>query len=120
MHTWISKSRLASLLAACYVLAVTTAPLFHNHAAEHGEGCCHGDAGKGLPHPETPKAPAQCPSDGSHCAVCNFLGHKPAPIAEAVPVTSGVLVQEVSPPAPSCVVIGAFSAWHSRAPPACA
>ena len=42
MRTWIEKRRLSSLVAAFYVLAITTAPLFHNHAAQDHDGCVIG------------------------------------------------------------------------------
>ena len=126
-NRWIS-----SLMAAGYVLAVTMAPLFHNHAAQDNDGCCHGrsltheasadcrhgESAKDSPRPHSPSDPAQCPSDAGHCPVCQFLGQKPVPVAEAAPDVSGTLVQEVSSLAPASIVVGAFSAWHSRAPPA--
>ena len=131
MRAWTHNRRLSSLVAACYVLAVTTAPLFHNHAAEdngcrHGGSlaheasadCRHGESAKDSPRPRTPGDPVQCPSDAGHCAVCHFLGQKPVPTAEVAPVISGTLVQEVFSPAPTPILVGAFSAWHSRAPPA--
>jgi len=132
MRAWTHNRRLSSLVAACYVLAVTTAPLFHNHAAQYNDGCrhgrslthetsadCrHGESAKDSPRPRTPGDPVQCPSDAGHCAVCHFLGQKPVPTAEVAPVISGTLVQEVFSPAPTRILVGAFSAWHSRAPPA--
>jgi hypothetical protein len=128
MRTVMGNRWLSTLMAAGYVLAVTTASLFHNHAAQDGGGCCHGhslahaasaDCHHGASHQDSrrPSAPAQCPSDGGHCPVCHFLGQKPAPAAEVAAAISCTLVQEVSSPAPARMVVGVFSAWQSRAPP---
>ena len=132
MRTWTRNRGLSIAVAAGYVLAVTAASLFHNHAAHDGGGCCggrslahaasagchHGASDKDSPRPNTPTTPGQCPSDSGNCPVCHFLSQKPAPAAEVAAVSLGTLVQEVSSPAPARFVVGAFSAWHSRAPPA--
>jgi hypothetical protein len=116
------KNRWVSLLvAAGYLLAVSTASLFHHHADQDGGGCHHEQslshsASDG--HSSRPNAPSPCPSDDSNCSVCQFLAQKPAPTAEVVPVTAGVLVQEVFSPPPARITVGVFSAWHSRGPPA--
>ena len=118
-------------VAAGYALAITTASLFHNHGAQDNDGCCHrhsvahaaspdcrhGGSNKDATRPNAPKTPAPCPSDGRHCSVCHFLGHKPAPAAEVLPVIAGTLVQEVASPPPLRIAVPAFSAWQSRAPP---
>jgi hypothetical protein len=131
MRIWKKNRWLSIVVAVGYVLTVTTASLFHNHAAKDGDGCCHrhsvahvasadchhAESNKDAARPHAPKAPARCPSDGSKCSVCQFLGHKPAPAAEVTPVASGTLVQELSLPAPASVIAGLFSAWQSRAPP---
>jgi hypothetical protein len=124
------KSRWVSLLVAVgYLLAVGTAPLFHNHSIQGGDQCCHGHS---LTHedstechhdgqcsaPTGPKVPASCPTDDSNCSVCKFLAQKPAPTAEVVLANAGTLVQETVFPTPASVTVGVFSAWHSRAPPA--
>ena len=126
------KNRWLSIAVAVgYVLTITTASLFHNHAAQDAGGCCHrhlaahlvstgchhGGSDEGSPRPNAPRTPARCPSDGGKCCVCQFLGHKPAPAAEVTPVASGTLVQDLSLPAPACVTVNLFSAWQSRAPP---
>jgi len=131
MRTWTNNRGLSIAVAAGYVLVVTTASLFHNHAAQDGGGCCHGrslahetsadcrqgESDKDSPRPHTPSAPAQCPSDSGNCPVCHFLSQKPVPAAEVAAVSSCTLVQEVSSTAPARIVVVVFSAWHSRAPP---
>jgi hypothetical protein len=131
MRTWTKNRWFSSLVAVGYMLTVTTASLFHNHAAHDGDGCCHGrsltheapaDCRHGAPdrdspRPNAPKAPGECPSDSGNCPVCHFLSQKPAPAAAVAAVSMGTLVHEVSSPAPVCIVVGVFSAWHSRAPP---
>jgi hypothetical protein len=126
-----TKNRWLSIaVAAGYALTITTASLFHNHA-DHGERCCHGqslahaaseachhgESDREAPRQNSSQTPTPCPSDGGHCSVCHFLGQKPAPAAEVVPVVAGALVQEVASPAPAHIVAAAFSAWQSRAPP---
>ena len=127
INRWVSV-----LVAAGYLLAVSTASLFHHHTNRDNGGCCHGqsfargasasdhhcESGDHSPRPNTPSAPAPCPSDNSHCPVCQFLAQKPAPTAEVVPVTTGVLVQEAFSPPPARIAVVVFSAWHSRGPPA--
>ena len=128
-NRWVSV-----LVAAGYLLAISTASLFHNHADRGSGGCYHGrslaheasadchhgEADDDSPRPNAPKTPAQCPSDDSHCSVCQFLAQKPAPTAEVAAVSTGVLVQEAYLPAPPRITVGVFSAWHSRGPPAVA
>jgi hypothetical protein len=124
-----TRNRLVSLfVAAGYVLAVSAASLFHDHAApgcgdcshqqstahEASPDCHHGDSDN---HPQPPKNPSQCPADGSHCSVCQFLAQKPAPTAGLTTAGSGMLVQEAVAPPPASFVAGVFSAWHSRGPP---
>ncbi|MFZ1934065.1 MAG: DUF2946 family protein [Thermoguttaceae bacterium] len=126
-----TKNRWLSIAVAVgYALTITTASLFHNHADPGGrcchgqslahaasEACHHGESGGEAPRQNSSQTPTPCPSDGGHCSVCHFLGHKPAPVAEVVPVVAGALVQEVAAPAPVRIVAAAFSAWQSRAPP---
>jgi hypothetical protein len=124
-----TKNRLVSMLrAAGYLLAVGAASLFHNHAApgcgdcshsqssphEASSDCRHGDSDN---HPQPPKNPSQCPTDGSHCSVCQFLAQKPAPTAELPTAASGILVRETFAAPPARMQAGVFSAWHSRGPP---
>jgi hypothetical protein len=132
MRVGIKSRCVASLLAVGYLLAISAAPLFHNHAAENGGGCCHERSAARVasaeehhtaadchrPHHKTPGAPSRCPADDGRCSVCQFLGQAPAPTAEVVLISSGTLVQEVSSPPPPRLAIGVFSAWHSRGPPA--
>jgi hypothetical protein len=134
MRKWTNNRWLSVTLAAGYVLAVTAASLFHNHAVEDNSGCGHGrslahassadchhsQSDRDFPRPNAPKTPGQCPSDRGHCSVCHFLGHKPAPSAEVAAVISGALVQEVAAPLSARSTAGVFSAWHSRGPPALA
>jgi hypothetical protein len=131
MRIWKNNRWLLIAVAVGYVLTITTASLFHNHAAHEGDrcyhgrllahtvstGCHHSASDEGATRRHAPKTPARCPSDGSKCSVCQFLGHKPAPAAEVTPVASGTLVQELSIPAPARVTVNLFSAWRSRAPP---
>jgi hypothetical protein len=127
-----TKHRLASVLvAAGYLLAVSTASLFHHHPAQDGCGCrhvqsspqeapadcCRGTSDDHSPRPNAPATPSQSPSDDGGCSVCQFLGQKPAPTADVAPVSSGTLVQAAVLPPPAHVAIGIFSAWHSRGPP---
>jgi hypothetical protein len=121
------KSRWISVLvAAGYLLVVSTASLFHHHADQDGGGCCHGQSlGYGAsddhsPCSKPPSIPSSPPSDDNNCSVCQFLAQKPAPTAEVVAVTAGVLVQEAYLPPPAHSSVGVFSAWHSRGPPALA
>jgi hypothetical protein len=108
---------LSSLVAASYLLVVTTASLFHNHGPE-GVGC-HSCAAM---HSESNhdssdghgSAPC-CPDD--HCPVCQFLAQKPAPAAEVAVVGHAEPVQQVVVAEPVCPVVAEFSAWRSRAPP---
>ena len=129
MHTWTRNRGLSIAVAVGYVLAITAASLFHNHAAHDSGGCGHGHAlahtastdchhGASDKHSSLPNVPGQCPSDDGNCPVCHFLSQKPAPAAEVAAVSLGTLVQEVSTPSPASVIVGAFSAWQSRAPPA--
>jgi len=127
-----TKNRWGSVLMAVgYLLAVSTSSLFHHHADWDNGGCCHGrslahrasaDCHHGAsdndsPRPKTPTTPSPCPSDDGNCSVCQFLAQKPAPTADVVPVTSGVLVQEAFSPPSARITVGVFSAWHSRGPP---
>ena len=115
--------KLTVLTAAGYLLAVSTASLFHHHADQDGGGCCHGQSlAHGALDDHSP--PSKVPSDhspgslsDSNCSVCQFLAQKPAPVALIAPVDSGTLVQGVAEPAPVRVVAVLFTAWHSRAPP---
>ena len=120
-NRWVSV-----LVAAGYLLAVSTASLFHHHAKRDYGGCCHGQS---LTHggaddlssrPDTPIVPPPCPSDDTNCSVCQFLAQKPAPTPEVAPVNTGVLVQEAFSLPPARIAVGVFSAWHSRGPPAVA
>jgi hypothetical protein len=117
----------SSLVAAGYLLVIAAAPLFHNHsaggcdhsfAAESGSAACphHGDSHDAA-NENSSHRPSPHPSDGNHCAVCQFLAQKPAPVAEVAIVDNGLLVQELASPAPTCAAVGVFSAWQSRAPP---
>jgi hypothetical protein len=131
MRIGTDQRRTSLLLVACYVLAITAAPLFHNHAIEHGEGCCHdgesahgvstvfchGGSGEQSSGSQAPKSARECPSDGSRCFVCQFFGQKPAPVSEIALPTSAALVQGVSLLTPPRVAAGVCPAWHSRAPP---
>jgi hypothetical protein len=121
MHMGMKNRWVSLLVAAGYLLAVSAASLFHHHADQDGGGCCHAQSSAhGAPddHSPRPSAPSPCPSDNSHCSVCQFLAQKPAPTAEVAPVTAGVLVQEAFLPPPAHVTAGVFSAWRSRGPPA--
>ncbi len=98
-----TKNRWLSIAVAVgYALTITTASLFHNHADPGGrcchgqslahaasEACHHGESGGEAPRQNSSQTPTPCPSDGGHCSVCHFLGHKPAPVAEVVPVVAG-------------------------------
>jgi hypothetical protein len=118
-NRWVSV-----LVAAGYLLAVSTASLFHHHADRDGGECCHEQSpSHGAMDDHSPCS--QAPSDHSpgslgdnHCSVCQFLAQKPAPTAEVVSETPGALVQEAFMPPPARIAVGVFSAWHSRGPPA--
>jgi hypothetical protein len=124
-----TKNRLVSLLlAAGYLLAVSAASLFHDHADPGCGDCSHSQSsahkasshchpGDSDDHPQSPKNPSQCPADGSHCSVCQFLAQKPAPTAELPTAASGTLVQQAFAAPPARIQAGVFSAWHSRGPP---
>ena len=119
-NRWVSV-----LVAAGYLLAVSTASLFHHHADRDNSGCCHGRSGasadchRGAPDDDSPRpnTPPPCPPDDSNCSVCQFLAQKPAPTPEVAPVNTGVLVQEAFSLPPARIAVGVFSAWHSRGPP---
>ncbi len=131
MRMWVKNRWLSMAVAVGYGLTITTAALFHNHTLQQGGQCCRGhllahaapaDFHRGDSHNDAgrrnaPKTPARCPSDGSHCPVCHFLSHKPAPAAEVAVAVSGTLMQEAPSPVPARVIAGVFSAWQSRAPP---
>jgi hypothetical protein len=130
MPAWMKNRCLAALAAVGYLLTVSTASLFHDHAGGHGGGCCHGASAADeesadechashdhSPRSKSPGSPSPCPSDHGSCSVCQFLGQKPAPTAEVVLASSGTLVQEVSSLPPTRISVGVFSAWHSRGPP---
>ena len=103
MRIWTRNRWLSIAVAVGYALTITTASLFHNHAGQDSDGCyhwhsavhaastgCHhGGSDESSPRPNAPETPARCPSDGSQCSVCQFLGHKPAPVAEVAPVSVG-------------------------------
>jgi hypothetical protein len=120
-HRWVS-----SLTIAAYLLAITAASLFHNHAVRDGGRCCHEDAlahktsadhDRGdSSHSHAPGVPSQCPDD-ENCSACQFLAHKPAPITPAAATDAGTLIEEAFTPSPARVVAGVFSAWQSRGPP---
>jgi Protein of unknown function (DUF2946) len=130
-NRWIRNRWLSMVVAVGYGLTITTAALFHNHTLQQGERYCqrhllaraastdshHGNSRDDAGPQNAPKSPARCPSDSSHCPVCHFLAHKPAPAAEATVVVSGRLVQQVPAPAPTRIVASVFSAWQSRGPP---
>jgi hypothetical protein len=131
MPTWTKNRWLSIAVAAGYALTITTASLFHNHSAHDGDRCCHehllADAAS-TPchhshsesdgaHRNAPKAPVKSSSDGSHCSVCQFLGHKPVPTAEVTIVALGMFVQDVPSATPPPAASHLFSAWQSRAPP---
>ncbi len=130
MLGWRKNRWLSLAVAAGYALTITTASLFHNHGVHDGVRCCHGhsladaaskncggEPAKSPAHGSAPKTPAQCPSDGGRCSVCQFLGQKPAPTVAVPVVVCGTLVQEVFSSPPAIAVVRAFSAWQSRAPP---
>jgi hypothetical protein len=115
------------ILAVCYGLAITIAGLFH----EHGDagGCCDAPGSKGAhshcddgtaEHQGTPSrqpSPGQAPADGSHCAVCKFLGQQTLPVAMPAEVLAVESARVAAPPAlPQCIS-PVPSAWHSRGPP---
>jgi hypothetical protein len=120
---------LATVVAVGYLLTVSAASLFHNHGVESCGGCCHersmadqhhGSAHSHGPHHKTPKAPSGCPADDGRCSVCQFLAQKPVPTAAVTLSGSGTLIATVLAPPPARLAVGAFSAWHSRGPPALA
>jgi hypothetical protein len=131
MPTWTQNRWLSIAVAVGYALTITTASLFHDHGDCDGERCCHehlladaactpchhGHSESDAPHPNAPKTPVKSSSDASHCSVCQFLGHKPAPTAEVTVVALGMFVQDVPSPAPARIASRLFSAWQSRAPP---
>jgi hypothetical protein len=96
---------LTALLAASYMLAVTTSTLFHSHG-DHDED-----------QPPRPGVSAAHPEHDHDCSVCQFLAQKPAPVVLVTPVSLGAPVQDVAVPAPACPVARVFATWHSRAPP---
>ena len=132
MRGWTNNRWLSIAVAVGYALTITTASLFHNHSSHDG-GCCdqgpslahaasshchHGESDEDGAHGNAPKTPAQSPSDGKHCSVCQYLAHKPAPTAAITAADAELLVQEVPRPKLARVLIDSFSAWQSRAPPA--
>lgn len=131
MRMWTRNRGVSALMTVSYLLTVTMASLFHNHAISGGGGCCHepspahesshdchhGESDEHSSPPNTHGISGQCSSDGNSCPVCQFLGQKTAPAAELALVFSGALVQKAVLPAPASMVVGVFSAWHSRGPP---
>ena len=103
----VRNRRLAVLTAAGYLLAITASGLFHNHKG------CGGQRSR-------PGVSAAQQAGDHDCSVCQFLAQKPAPVANVAPVSLSSLVEDVAVAEPACAVVGAFSAWHSRAPPALA
>lgn len=99
------RSRTLSVFTvASYLLAITASALFHEHRS----------GGEQQLFPSVFAAHGE----GDHdCSVCQFLAQKPAPAADVAPVGAGVWVQELPAASPVSAVSGAFSAWHSRAPP---
>jgi hypothetical protein len=121
-----TRNRLVSaLMAVGYLLTVSAASLFHNHADHRGGACSHeasshGRHGDADDHSRHPQSPSPCSDDGSECSVCQFLAQKPAPTIAVVVASSGALVQDASVAPPARVIAGVFSAWHSRGPPSLA
>jgi hypothetical protein len=101
---WVQCTYLRVLFAAGYLLAVSAAGLFHNHA-DHGEG------------PSDSKTPPPCIGEEHGCAVCDFLAQKPAPVVAVSPEPLAAVVQEVAAPVPVRSEVVVFAAWNSRAPP---
>jgi hypothetical protein len=120
MRRLVNKWGIAVVLAANYLLAITTTALFHNHSGHNGGGCGEHSPSHAIAHDDdrshTP-APVQCPSDDAKCPACQFLAQHSTPIGDSASIVRYALVQEISPVAPARSVDGAFSAWQSRAPP---
>jgi hypothetical protein len=106
----LSRNRpLTALTAASYLLVVSGAALFHDHACDgHDE------------HPGRPGVASTHAGDAEHCSVCQFLSQKTAPVQYVTPTHSFALVQSIVVVSPLCETGELFSAWHSRAPPAVA
>jgi hypothetical protein len=119
---------LSVLVAASYLLAITSAARFHNHGPCGDDGGSHcvaaeADASYGLAWVgREAGVPAVGASHGhdADCPVCQFLTQKPAPACYGNSVGPSALVEELASPSPLCAAGGVFSAWYSRAPPACA
>ena len=101
---WARSRQLTILTAASYLLAVTASALFHNHGGHDDEQ-------------HRPGVSASHWADGHKCSVCQFLAQKPAPAADAAPVSLSTLVQDAVAAAPVRVAADVFTAWNSRAPP---
>jgi hypothetical protein len=104
----LSRNRFLTVLtAASYLLVVSGSSLFHDHS----DDCSHDDHSR-------PGVSASHFADGHECPICQFLAQKTAPVEVVTPVHSTALVQHVALSSPLHVLSEAFSAWHSRAPPA--
>lgn len=98
------NSNFRMLLAVSYLLTIVASAPFHTHSLG------------GDPPSRVAVTASHCDEDHD-CPVCQFLAQKPAPAATVASVGPGIFVQEVVAVASACADRGAFSAWHSRAPP---
>ena len=121
---------LSVLIAASYILVVTTAPLFHNHSAEQCNSSCYvvpvafatsggSDCVDCYIHHDS-SSDSDCPpcSSSDDCSVCRFLAQRTVSVGDIPEVTSTALEEYLSLPKPMRVASRIASCWHSRAPPA--
>jgi hypothetical protein len=125
---------LSLLIAVGYLLTISMASFFHEHAAcSHGGHShhsliahsadsheCRHATNEHSPGKKRPASHPGCPTDDGHCSVCQFLGQKPATTPELTLTSAGTQVQELLVQSPSCPAPRVIAAWHSRGPPALA
>jgi hypothetical protein len=123
------RSRCGSwLLAVGYLLTISTASLFHDHSGcEHGHSSQgstadrHGDShAEGHPGAKPSHNPPRTPANDGDCPVCQYLAQKAASTPDAAAADAGDFVQDAYTPPQHFSSPDAFSAWHSRGPPAIA
>jgi hypothetical protein len=119
------------LLLVVYVLATSTAALFHDHAGpcgggatcpEHATACVDHDHAAGSCHEDgaaASDAPLPChdPLADDDCAVCRFLGLCSLPVAPPAVLAQGDLLIRANPAEPIDAARPFDRAIHSRGPP---